>query len=152
MPSRPVWLATLLFVLGSVIWAVVIPLFHAPDEAEHYDLISSLASDTHYPQYDERAVNGTVDQLARDYLLAGGGYRQPHFGGMQPPRAGATANLADPVVYPERVASNQMPQHPPLYYQGSALVLRAVRWLDPGARSPSIATEVFILRLLLQIP
>jgi small subunit ribosomal protein S36 len=148
MPSRTVWLAVVLFMLGSVIWAVVIPLFHAPDEAEHYDLISSLASDTHYPQYDERAVNGTVDQLARDYLLAGGGYRQPHFGGMQPPRAGATANLSDPVVYPERVASNQMPQHPPLYYQGSALVLRAVRWVHPGARSPSIATEVFILRLL----
>ena len=140
MPSRTVWLAVVLFMLGSVIWAVVIPLFHAPDEAEHYDLISSLASDTHYPQYDERAVNGTVDHLARDYLTAGNGSRQPHLGGLQPPPTSRTANLSDPVVLPERAASNQMPQHPPLYYQGSALALRAIRILHPGARSPSIAT------------
>lgn len=132
----------------SACWALLTPVFHGPDEPEHYDLISSLASDPHYPEYDQRGLDPTVDDLAQAMLNAGGGSRAPHLGAAAPPEILATANLTDPPTGAVRPASNQMPQHPPLYYESMAAALRTMRLVDPGSRAPSIASEVVFLRLL----
>jgi small subunit ribosomal protein S36 len=132
----------------SACWALLTPIFHAPDEPEHYDLISALASDPHYPEYDQRGVDPTIDDLAQAMLNSGGGSRAPHLGAATPPAVLGTANLSDPPTGAVRPASNQMPQHPPLYYESMAAALRTMRLLDPGSRAPSIASEVVFLRLL----
>jgi len=132
----------------SACWALLTPVFHGPDEPEHYDLISSLASNPHYPEYDQRGLDPTVDDLAQAMLNVGGGSRAPHLGAATPPPILASADLSDPPTGAVRPASNQMPQHPPLYYESMAAALRTMRLVDPGARAPAIASEVVFLRLL----
>jgi len=150
LPTRwrlPLALTVVTFCL-SACWALLTPIFHPPDEPEHYDLITALASDARYPEYDARGVDPTVDALAQAMLNAGGGSRDPRFGGATPPPILATANLSDPPTGQVRPASNQMPQHPPLYYESMAAAVRTMRLVVPGDRAPSIASEVLFLRLL----
>jgi 4-amino-4-deoxy-L-arabinose transferase-like glycosyltransferase len=56
-------------------------------------------------------------------------------------RQGSIRRAGSPYVY------NQMPQHPPLYHEAMALLVRAERWLTPGSDLPSFDREIGLLRL-----
>ena len=145
--DRRVWLLSLLFVLVSTGWALAVPLFHPPDEQMHVDLIDALAHDTTYPGYADRRLDQTLSTFSGAYLQAGGASRAPRLGNLEAPVGTDTISLRPGRSTPSPQV-NQMPQHPPLYYESVALALRAARSLHCGHPYPTIADEVLLLRLL----
>lgn len=163
-PSRPprlVWLATLLFALVGALWTVAVPAFRAPDEPAHLDLLFYLAEGNSYPSWDGRYF-GEALQLDTVRYLIDSHYSWPKFDAADAPPRGDRPDVDDlggitpdanarhpddrragyPYVY------NQMPQHPPLYYEAMAGVLRFERWALPGTDRPSLDRELGLLRLI----
>ncbi len=167
-----VWVATGVFAVVLAAWSILIPLYEAPDEPAHVDLVMHLAAGGSYPSYDDRQWSTAVLADCGKYVATqrrcpartdaapapGGGHRTWtwSFGGSKGPGlrphplsgapskgsgAGFDALGGDKQVGPP----NQLPQHPPLYYEGAGLVVRAERFL-PGTWS--MAGEVALLRLL----
>jgi len=163
-PSRPppaVWLAVLLFALVGALWSVAVPAYRAPDEAAHVDLVLYLAEGHGYPAYDRRffgeeigldtdrhLIDLTVPWPRFDAADAPDGDDLPDvddLGGTEPDaeaRRGDPRRAGYPYVY------NQMPQHPPVYYEAMATVLRVERWLLPGDGLPPLERELGLLRLV----
>lgn len=161
-PPRLVWLATLLLVLAAALASVALPAYRAPDEAAHVDLVLYLADGHGYPDYDGRYFGEEIGLRRERYLLdltipwprfdtADAPPRQDRpdvddLGGTAPD-ARARRGRANhgrpgyPYIY------NQMPQHPPLYYEAMAGLLRVERWLLPGRGLPSLDREIALLRL-----
>jgi hypothetical protein len=159
-PPRVVWLATLLFGLLTTLWGVAVPEYRAPDEPAHVDLIVYLAEGHAYPRYDGRYFGKETQFASHRYLIdptvpwpafdaddappRDGRPSVDDLGGTAPDaqaRHGSIRRAGYPYVY------NQMPQHPPLYHEAMALLLRAERWLTPGSDPPSLSHEIGLLRL-----
>jgi small subunit ribosomal protein S36 len=160
-PPPAVWLAVLLFALVGSLWTVAVPAYRAPDEAAHVDLVLYLAEGHGYPAYDRRffgeeigldtdrhLIDLTVPWPRFDAADAPAGDDLPDvddLGGTEPDaeaRRGDPRRAGFPYVY------NQMPQHPPVYYEAMATVLRVERWLLPGDGLPPLERELGLLRLL----
>lgn len=161
-PPRPVLVATLVLALLGALWTVAVPAFRAPDEAAHVDLVMYLADGHGYPDFDGRRfgeevgldTNRYLIDLARPWPRFDAADAPPRtarpdvddLGGTEPDaeaRSGGSRHRpGHPYVY------NQMPQHPPLYYQAMATVLRVERWLVPGDDLPSLDRELGLMRLL----
>jgi hypothetical protein len=160
-PPPAVWLAVLLFALVGSLWTVAVPAYRAPDEAAHVDLVLYLAEGHGYPAYDRRffgeeigldtdrhLIDLTVPWPTFDAADAPAGDDLPDvddLGGTEPDaeaRRGDPRRAGFPYVY------NQMPQHPPVYYEAMATVLRVERWLLPGDGLPPLERELGLLRLL----
>ncbi len=142
------WALCALFGVLLVTSSVAAPLFLAPDEFVHADLALRLADDARYPSYDGRRTAAAVKRVAIPYF--GDDARNPDKTAADaPPKPGrldidALGGSADD---PEG-SFNQQPQHPPLYYQSMALVLRVERAMVPGTSPPALVTEVGVLRIV----
>ena len=157
------WLAALLLGLVGALWTVAQPPYRAPDEAAHVDLVLYLAEGNPYPSFDGRRFGEEIG-LDHDRHLIDLSIPWPRFDEADaPPRSGrpdvddlggttpdddarrresdGSARAGYPYVY------NQMPQHPPLYYEAMATVLRVERWVLPGDGRPSLDREIALLRL-----
>jgi 4-amino-4-deoxy-L-arabinose transferase-like glycosyltransferase len=155
-----VWWATLLFGLLTTLWGVAVPTFRAPDEPAHVDLIMYLAEGHSYPRYDGRYFGNETQFASHRYLIDPTVVWPVFDADDAPPRAGrpsvddlggtapdnqARASTSRRAGYP--YVYNQMPQHPPLYHEAMALLVRAERWLTPGSDQPSLSREIGLLRL-----
>lgn len=160
---RAVAAVSVLFGLVLGLWSVAVPQYRAPDEPAHLDLVLLLAEGVPYPEYDGRFVGRAIG-LSRDPYLIARDTPWPRFaatdapprtqrldlwdlGGTEPdPDVRTTGEQAlvagAPYVY------NQMPQHPPLYHQAMAMVLRVERAVLPGPRPPPLDRELGLLRLV----
>jgi hypothetical protein len=159
-PPAAVWFATALFGSVAALWTVAVPPMRAPDEPAHVDLILYLAEGQGYPGYDDRFFGESLELDTKRYLVDSR-FHWPTFdaseavprgerpdvadlGGTAPDEEARPPNLARP-DFPR--AYNQMPQHPPLYYEAMAALLRVERWLLPGSELPSLDQELGLLRL-----
>ncbi|MEZ5140385.1 MAG: hypothetical protein R2711_16920 [Acidimicrobiales bacterium] len=148
---RIVLAACLAFGALGAIWSVVAPLGEAPDEPAHLALVLHLADGGAYPDFDELHNQVAILRLCRTYAAATRacpreGEEVTATSIRRHPRAEAPAAgerpAWDDAGGDERLGQlNQMPQHPPLYYEAMATVLRAERGLGralvhrPGARA-----------------
>ncbi|WCO68587.1 DUF2142 domain-containing protein [Iamia majanohamensis] len=146
MPGA-VWALCALFGVLLATSSVAAPLFLAPDEFVHADLALRLADDPHYPAHDGRRTAAAVKRVAIPYFT--GDVRDPDKAAADAPSKAGRADIDalggsqdDPGG-----GFNQQPQHPPLYYQSMALVLRAERAVVPGSSPPALVTEVGVLRI-----
>lgn len=160
-PPRTVWLACAALALIAALWTVAVPAYRAPDEAAHTDLVLYLADGNGYPRFDGRRFGEEIGLDTERHLVeltepwprfdaadAPDRTDRPDvedLGGLQPDaearQSGDEDNAGHPYVY------NQMPQHPPLYYETMAGLLRVERWLLPGDGLPALDRELGILRL-----
>lgn len=147
--------ATVAFAALAALWSVVAPLAEAPDEPAHLGLVLYLADGHAYPDYDELATQASVFRLCRTYASAtracpGAGEAvsrtstRLHIAGAAPDRA--SRPTWDERGGARRAGVNQMPQHPPLYYEALALVLRVERAVAGGPWS--LDRELALLRLV----
>lgn len=148
--------ATLAFGLLGAVWSVVAPLGEAPDEPAHLALVLHLADGHGYPAYDGLANQAAIIRLCKTY--ASTTRACPRDG--EPvtptsmrlhPRSEAPDKAGRPAWDDEGGAAsvgqiNQMPQHPPLYYQAMAMVLRAERAVNGGPMAAD--RELALLRLV----
>lgn len=141
--ARPLAALTLLHLALLLAWSVAVPTFRGADEHVHHDFVRRLADDWSYPEYDDLLVS------QRTLVLLGDSPVYP---------ADVPAVPADRAIPREDRSGwadlgpdlragtppNQMPQHPPLYYEGAAA---AVRVLDADGDLP-LDRSVWQLRLL----
>lgn len=124
-----VWSTTVAFGALLVFHSFLTPLAHAPDEYNHLDLALLIAADEPYPEHDGRYTSEGA--LAASYTF------RPMFP-LTPESAGAAPfdrSYADWGGDEPSPDLNQMPQHPPLYYELVGTEIRAVRKLRGGPSS-----------------
>lgn len=124
------WLVLALHLALLLSYSVLSPVFRAPDEYTHVDLIRNLAATGDYPAYDERNVSASIF-AARDTSPA---YvaNEPAVGADDAVPPGMRPSFEDLGPEVATDVANQIPQHPPLYYGLSAAVLRAGDAILPG--------------------
>ncbi|WP_421120555.1 DUF2142 domain-containing protein [Aquihabitans daechungensis] len=147
--------ATLAFGVLGAVWSVIAPLGEAPDEPAHLALVLDLADGHAYPEYDGLTNQAAIIRLCRTYAAATRAC----------PREGEAVTPTSMRRHPREEAPdkgdrpawddqggaasvgqlNQMPQHPPLYYQAMATVLRVERAVLGGPASTD--RELALLRL-----
>jgi small subunit ribosomal protein S36 len=147
--------ATLAFGALGALWSVVAPLGEAPDEPAHLALVLHLAEGRPYPDYDGLANQTAIIRLCKTYAAATRAC--PREGEAVTPTSMRQHPVADAPDKGSRPAwddeggavrvgqLNQMPQHPPLYYQAMAAVLRVERAANGGPMSAD--RELAVLRL-----
>lgn len=162
-PPNEVMAVTVLFGLLLGLWTVAVPAFRAPDEPAHLDLVLHLAEGADYPEFDERFFGRAVG-LSRDRHLIELSRPWPRFaaddapartdrpdvddlGGTEPDPGARRSTDRRPLPAGAPYVYNQMPQHPPLYHQAMATVLRVERTVLPGPRPP-LDRELALLRLV----
>jgi hypothetical protein len=149
--ARPGALALLTLVWASLLlgWLQLTPLYRAPDETHHVDLVLRLRDGESYPPPGELDLDPKV---RASYPLAGlSSEARPELASLYPLPLRTTD-------VPDRDASfdelrptpglapipNQMTQHPPLYYG----LLAGASALLPGFSGWSFAVQVGVLRVL----
>jgi small subunit ribosomal protein S36 len=148
--------ATLAFGALAAVWSVLAPLGEAPDEPAHLALVLHLAEGKPYPAYDGLENQAAIIRLCKTYASA---TRACPRDGEPVTRTSMRRHLREDA--PDKATRpawddeggdasvgqlNQMPQHPPLYYQAMASVLRVERWLGGGPMSAD--RELALLRLV----
>ncbi len=140
--ARPLAALTVLHLGLLLTWSVMVPTFRGADEHVHHDLLRRLTETWRYPEYDGLDVSRrTLDALGTS----------PVFPAHAPAVASdAATHRADRPGWADlgpdvrNGPPNQMPQHPPLYYESAAAFLRAV----DGDGSAPLDLAVWRLRLL----
>jgi len=117
-----VWWITASSVAFSLAYSILTPVYRAPDEQKHVDMIVRYGSSLGYPdprvrEFFEPGVWGST-RLAGPNLDPELGFRPPLSVEMAQPRGfrptfRELAESQDPSAIPRR---NQLTQHPPLYY------------------------------------
>lgn len=123
-------------------WSLLVPAFRGADENVHHDFLRHLTTTWSYPDYDDLDVSRRTLEATSS---------SPAFRADGPP---VEADAATPRVDRPGWADlgpdvrngppNQMPQHPPLYYETAGAALRA---LDGDGALP-LDRAVWLLRLL----
>jgi hypothetical protein len=140
--ARPLAALTALHLGLLLTWSVVVPTFRGADEHVHHDLARHLTETWHYPEYDGLDVSRrTLEALGTSpvfpaHAAAASADQATH----RADRPGWTDLGPDVRNGPP----NQMPQHPPLYYEAAGAFLRVV---DGDGRMP-LDRAVWDLRLL----
>lgn len=140
--ARPLAALTFLHLGLLLTWSVMVPTFRGADEQVHHDLLRRLTETWRYPEYDGLDVSRrTLDALGTS----------PAFPAHAPAVAeDAATHRAERPGWSDlgpdvrNGPPNQMPQHPPLYYESAAAILRAV---DGDGTAP-LDLAVWQLRLL----
>ncbi|MCW2701584.1 MAG: hypothetical protein JWQ45_3119 [Blastococcus sp.] len=154
--SACVVLASVLLFGASLLWAVFVPGFRAPDELQHVNSVVRLAEGGGWPgPGDVRIEDETLGALALSGAIAGGPRTVLPGAAAAPPDAQRFADLT-PVPVSDRASFHdldqgprqggpidQMTQHPPGYYAVAGLVYDLA-----GAGDWRYDRAVFLLRAL----
>ncbi|MCU1358487.1 MAG: hypothetical protein JWM89_3905 [Acidimicrobiales bacterium] len=148
--------ATFAFGALAALWSVVAPLAEAPDEPAHLALVLYLADGHSYPDFDGVHNQQAIVRLCATYAAATRacprtGEPVTPTSTRRHPRADAPDKASRPAWDDAGGAAplgqlNQMPQHPPLYYEAMATVLRVERAAHGGPWSAD--RELALLRLV----
>jgi small subunit ribosomal protein S36 len=138
------WGITALFGLLLALWSTFAPLGRAPDEPVHADLVDYISRGGSYPDFDGRRTSTAMIAAFVDHVPGlNDRWLTPE---SAPPRAGRKTfdqyGGAKSSVY-----SNQMPQHPPMYYWTTGSALRVARAVSPDS-DPPLDREWNVIRLM----
>ncbi|MEX2294606.1 MAG: glycosyltransferase family 39 protein [Acidimicrobiales bacterium] len=140
--ARPLAAITALNVALLLTWSVMVPTFRGADEHVHHDFIRYLAGTWSYPEYDGLAVSRrTLAALGTSPVIPADAPPAPTSAATHRADRPGWADLGPDV---RDGPPNQMPQHPPLYYESAAAALRV---LDSDGQAP-LDLAVWMLRLL----
>ncbi|MGH9274286.1 MAG: glycosyltransferase family 39 protein, partial [Acidimicrobiales bacterium] len=140
--ARPLAALTALHLALLLTWSIVVPTFRGADEHVHHDFIRHLTETWRYPEFDGLDVSRrTLDALGTSPAFPADVPAVPADAATHRADRPGWADLGPDV---RNGPPNQMPQHPPLYYEAAAAVLRM---LDGDGRAP-LDLAVWQLRLL----
>jgi 4-amino-4-deoxy-L-arabinose transferase-like glycosyltransferase len=144
-----VWAITVLFAASLVFWSLLTPLDEAPDEVGQADLVFHLATGASYPDWDGRKVGeAMVATIVIHRANVQTSFRERYLTPQSAPPRDKRPDFRQAGGDKPVGAGNQMPQHPPLFYEASSLLLRAERAALPGSGLPTVDQEWHLLRLL----
>jgi hypothetical protein len=147
--ARPLAALTALHLALLLTWSVVVPTFRGADEHVHHDLVRHLTTTWRYPEFDGLLVSRrTLDALGTS----------PAFPAHAPAvTTDEATHRADRPGWRDlgpdvrNGPPNQMPQHPPLYYESAAVVLRALDG-DGAAPLDRVVWQLRLLSILVTVP
>lgn len=150
---RAVWAVAALHVALLLGWSLVTPVYEAPDEPQHVDLVRAVEQRLAYPEYDALPLSEQTlaAMRATGFSATGNPFertREAVTALDAPPRAERPAfrDLGEDAPS-EHV--NPAPQHPPLYYALGAVWLLAV---PDGAAVDLTVWSLRLLNVLLLAP
>ena len=149
-----VWWITVAASVFGLAYSIIVPMYRAPDEQKHVDMIKHYGSSLGYPDPRVRGFFDSGVWASRRLVLP---LRDPELGDSRPPQSANEAEprqhrptfdeLADSVDHMIPTQRNQLTQHPPLHY-----VLASSFGSFVGAAVPQEAwtwdREVWLYRLL----
>jgi 4-amino-4-deoxy-L-arabinose transferase-like glycosyltransferase len=145
-PPAAVWLLAGMQVLLAVGWALLVPVYRAPDEPQHTDLALALSRGEDYPSAFDRRISAQITATSALGNLSADGAPQPDRALRYEAQAAAPRTARPSFAGAARDEPtefrNQMPQHPPAYYLLAAQVFAAL----PEATSWDL--QVVIVRLV----
>ncbi|MFD7022219.1 DUF2142 domain-containing protein [Promicromonospora sukumoe] len=167
---RALALISVLVVLVAATWAVLTPVFRAPDEPQHVNSVLRLAYGGGWPPAGEAPISSVVDrarqQAALDTDVPGRPFDRPDHGAFvdvapvpddervrvdaDGVRSPASADVRAGADEPDVV--DQMTQHPPLYYAVGAAALRAVGLAEARWDVQLLALRLMDALFLLPVP
>jgi small subunit ribosomal protein S36 len=145
-PPAAVWGLVGLQLLLGIGWSLLAPIYRAPDEPQHMDLVLHVARGAPYPGAFDRQVGTQVTRSAERANLSFEGDPMPErgqrFTSEEAPARTQRPSFA--AFGPDRSTElvNQMPQHGPLYY----LLAGAATGALPSATSWDV--QVWLVRVL----
>lgn len=143
LPRAIRWIA-LVALLNSVVWGIVVPPFHVPDENAHVAYVQYFAETGELPKGGAAAgvyspeINATLDAVGFPVVVGDSLSRVPL------PESQQQALRAARAASPSRVGSGDAASatnNPPLYYALQALVYKA-------SPSDDLITRIGLMRLL----
>lgn len=149
-----IWLLGASHVLVAVFYAFAVPLWHAPDEQGHVDLVRTVGEDLGFPEHDGLQVNRQilaslpiVALVPVEWRVA---FEDPWTGLAADDALPRTARPSFDELAPDGPSGtpNHVVNHPPLYYGGLSAVATATASLVPGSGGWSWDQQVSWLRLL----
>ncbi|CAN5380039.1 hypothetical protein BH23ACT9_BH23ACT9_33820 [soil metagenome] len=156
--SSTVWLVSAVWVLLLVVWSVLPPVFRAPDEPQHLDMVlyAQAAGPLQWVSPEGRVISHTLEvaqvrfaHLDLESVETSGAHAALREGGLLAAEAiprGDRPSLRElsrePGLPNDRI--NQMAQHPPMYYRVAGAMLSLV----PGWQDAGLDVVVGLLRLL----
>jgi small subunit ribosomal protein S36 len=139
-----VLLATATWIAILVAYSLLVPLFRAPDELQHVDLVIASRTTPGYGDFDSTFVDARVAAgaaiVGRPALASTGQTADALERQLRP-----TLDELGPAAPAGR---NQQTQHPPLYYTSLGAVSTVVTTMIPGERTWSFDRLVYLLRML----
>lgn len=133
---RSVWLLTVLHLFLLLVWSVSVPIYRAPDEPNHVDLVLAAAGPEGWPAPDERTVSPQVHAS-----MVAAGYSspdEPQHRLLRPlqiedaPPRDARPSFSELAPDQPSAEANQLAQHPPLHYVTVAAPVTTVTALSGG--------------------
>ena len=150
-----------IYVIKSVLWAMIIPVFQTPDENRHYNYVAHLAKRGTLPLAETAHIGPTYVLEETVFLEQLTDFDRVHFS----PRAKATFFLNDSLWqqvkrYQEndRISDYEDPEniymgfYPPLYYMLGALVYRVAMIFDANLLVRFYALRLFQIVVSALIP
>lgn len=139
-----VWVVVVVHGLLLVATSVLYPVYRAPDEAAHVDMVLAVTQAAGYPEVGDRRLSPAVE---RSQVIAGAVPGTEPLDAAAAPSRHARPTFAALDGTPGGGAPQQMAAHPPLYYVTAAGALAAVTALVPAAYDWSFDQVVGFLRL-----
>lgn len=136
--------AAVLMGIALVWYSFAIPLWQAPDERGHVDLVLDVARDSAYPAWDENRWRQSVVEAS---ILEPGPTGRTHFDGDAVPPRADRPSFTDLGGDQLLRARNPMAQHPPAYYVGLGLGYRVFEALVDEDAVPA-DRSLSVMRLL----
>jgi 4-amino-4-deoxy-L-arabinose transferase-like glycosyltransferase len=123
-------------------WSLVVPTFRGADENVHHDFLRHLTTTWSYPDYDGlRVSRRTLDATSSSPAFVADGPAVDADAATHRADRPGWADLGPDV---RNGPPNQMPQHPPLYYEAAGAALRVI----DGDGTMPLDRAVWLLRLL----
>jgi len=126
-----VTVATVLWILTTTTWSLVVPIGNAPDELLHLDMVTALREGPGNPRFDDRYLSGrwnVVGSLSGRYEPS----TQTHLAAEDAVPRPDRPTLSDLAPEGETEFANQMTQHPPGYYGLMATAVTAAAFVVPA--------------------
>lgn len=140
-----VWALTAGFAGLLCVYAVVLPVYRAPDEPQHLDMIRKVREGYGYPELSTSFISQQV--TATLPLIRFSEHSRHLTEDEARPRPSRPSFEEIAIDEPSR-QPNPMPKHPPLYYTVAALETTALSIAVPDLRGSPFDREVLLYRFL----
>ncbi|WP_375000319.1 phospholipid carrier-dependent glycosyltransferase [Aeromicrobium sp. CTD01-1L150] len=135
-------LLSIVFLAGSLVWALTTPAFHGPDEALHYNSVNRILSGEGWPEPYDAEVKGSTWQAVGESTGSHVLFAPEEVRSLPKPPPDERSSMAGPTDLEDQTR-DQMVQHPPGYYGLAAGILQLA-----GGTSLSWDTALVTLRIL----
>ena len=139
-----VWSIVALHTVLLFAYSVLLPTYRAPDEPQHIDVVRVIAHGHGYPDYNQQNIDPQVSASLNEVYF----YRKSEHLLRAEARPRSDRPAYEDLPRTHAPQSNQIVQHPPLYYGVVGIGARVIDTIMPGDPFRAFDREVGLFRFL----